>query len=89
MLLNHSTTSFLFLIRLFFVRDVNEKNIYKYRFVFVKNTERYKECPHSNNAPFLFFLDTAAHTLSCTHTSVDVDSVSGGESSDGLEIMTS
>ena len=35
MLLNHSTTSFLFLIRLFFVRDVNEKNIYKYRFVFV------------------------------------------------------
>ena len=25
MLLNHSTTSFLFLIRLFFVRDVNEK----------------------------------------------------------------
>ena len=30
--------------------------------------------PHSNNTPFLFFLDTAAHTLSGTHTSVDVDS---------------
>ena len=30
--------------------------------------------PHSNNTPFLFFLDTAAHTLSDTHTSVDVDS---------------
>ena len=40
MLLNHSTTSFLFLIRLFFVRDVNEKNIYKYRFVFVKKIQK-------------------------------------------------
>ena len=40
MLLNHLTTSFLFLIRLFFARDVNEKNIYKYRFVFVKKIQK-------------------------------------------------
>ena len=53
MLLNHSTTSFLFLIRLFFVRDVNEKNIYKYRFVFVKKIQ--KDIRNALNA--VFYMD--------------------------------
>ena len=40
LLLNHSTTLFLFLIRLFFVRDVNGKNNYKYRFFYLKKIQK-------------------------------------------------